>query len=408
MSVFSRLFICLLCLASFSALGQNQFKVGKIWALDGQVKSVQILDEDWKNNPRSLSIRKDSLSNVQELALEEIQGFQIGEELKYLKATVLVDHSSLVTSKLDNSPAPKFQQETVLLQVLFEGEFNLYFYQNHTLNLLFFSQGNDSIIPLSYKLYSPFGREVRENNYFRQQLNEAFSNWPEIEHKSKYLSYQRKAILQLFRDYHLQKGLSFKEYQRLKRPSPFSFSLTASSRYYQLHLNQYRAWYNTDLYFPTKLSYSFGLRTAWTLPFHNRSWEFIVEANYYKIDAQGTDVRNPGAFNERKVDFELSYEAIEFPIMIRRYWFLSPSQKIFANAGAKINYRLSGELSSEIIHPALAVYTNHSLNANIGLGYEFRNLSLELRYNAFQDLLLGEVLWRTEFSTLDLVLAYRF
>ena len=187
----SLLAICCLLL-SFQGLAQSNYYPGYFISNDGSRTICLINDNFFESNPKEFSYKLEDGGMKLEKSTGEVQEYGIvadDKRIKFIRAEVLVDRDSDSIDKLTKNRLPEWSKETLFLEVLVEGDANLFFMQDKNLVRYFFNTSNlDSIQQLVYRRYiiDEYNRSylcdpidvnvenssyIMPNNTFRQQLH---------------------------------------------------------------------------------------------------------------------------------------------------------------------------------------------------------------------------------------------
>jgi hypothetical protein len=143
-----------------------------------------------------------------------------------------------------------------------------------------------------------------------------------------------------------------------------------------------------DINFENKIALRLGVEVEYIMGFNNNKWAFVVEPNFLNFSTVYNDrtERVSGADNSAKIN----YKAIDLPIGIRYYMYLSKTSKFFLNSFLVPSITLKSEIRS------IGVDENNPLNFDgksdinyaVGIGYKYKDkFSVELRTSSQRDLL---------------------
>lgn len=105
---------------------QQKFEKGTITFTNGNVIECLIKHSYSSENPSSVKYKLSEEGEERTALLRELEEFQVGEKVKFIKATVDFDKSSTKMGELSSSREPEYVEETALLEVLVEGSASLY------------------------------------------------------------------------------------------------------------------------------------------------------------------------------------------------------------------------------------------------------------------------------------------
>jgi hypothetical protein len=161
-----------------------------------------------------------------------------------------------------------------------------------------------------------------------------------------------------------------------------------------------------------KLYPRYGLELELILPFRGGKWSLFLDPSYQAYRSEKQFVQRIGLFDiETKT--ELVYKTIEIPFGVRRYIFITDNSQLFLNASVALVFNSNSEVTFET-PTALGQINNIKIEGteeyfSLGLGYRFRNYSLEARYNTNRDLLAAVPNWTSTFDkNFSVILGIRF
>jgi hypothetical protein len=397
------LFLCLNCFA------QNNFAPG--YYIDNSNKKTECLirDMNWKNNPKSITIKAENKIETTILNIESVKEFGVYGNSKYVRSLVKIDRSSEMANELDNQRMPNFNEELLLLKVLIEGKVNLFLYEDGNLRRFFFQNENQPIEQLIFKTFLVNPNLAKKNNQFKQQLSNALKSESLDNEMFEKLQYRENQLTDLLILFHEKENLQFKRYLQKRsanffninvRPrivtSSLSFNNTSSSIYYMNYDNQ--------------INLSLGVEFEVVLPFNNNKWSIFLEPTYQSFSDE--KIQNPQSGSSPEIKHTVKYSSIDFHLGLRYYSFLNEDSKLFFNLAAVPNYVMDGKY--EIIN-STSFYSNTvysfdlsiTFNASIGIGYKFMDrYSVEFRYNTPRGLTDNYVVWDTRFNSSSLIFGY--
>ena len=132
---------------SVVVVAQSKFK--KAYLIKSDKKKIEcfIKKKRWGVNPEHIHYKLRKKSPSIKLKLEEIEEFKVyGDSIKFIKRVIDMDMSDPDIEYIESQRRPKFSPRIVLLKVLYEGEYNLYSYDDVVFERYFYSQ------PCSQKL----------------------------------------------------------------------------------------------------------------------------------------------------------------------------------------------------------------------------------------------------------------
>ena len=395
-------------LLSLSSYSQIIFEEGYFIDNSNQKISCLIRTIDWNNNPTEFQYKTSEKAEIKTANLTTVKEFGITNISKYIKAKVNIDRSSADINTLSKHRNPKFEEETLFLKVLIEGEANLYQYLDNGLIRFFYKKEDSEIKQLVYKSYKTTEYKIAENNHFRQQLLNALK-CPDFKmNKFKNLEYESKELKQFFIAYSECLGQNSTIVEP-KEKRDF-FNLTIRPRYNSSSLTLVNATYNSKdvIDFGTKTGFGIGLEAEIVLPFDKNKWTLIIEPTYqsFKSETTNTDV---SVIIGGELMSKIDYSSIEIPVGLRHTFFLKNESNIFVNISYvfDLNSKSSFEFDSSTSANTNTLHLETEQNLAFGFGYEFRDkFSLEIRYQTSRELIKMNRIWSSDYKTFSIILGY--
>lgn len=391
---------------SFQGFSQVHFEKGYFIDESGERQDILIKNSDWKNNPSQFEYKLSEDAPVQTAGISEVKEFGVPGSFKHVRATVEIDKSADALRNLTSDRNPDFQEETLFLEVLLEGEASLYSYRDSNLRRYFYSILDSPIKQLIYKSYLiNYGKEVAENNSFRQQLSLELKCEAEPDKNFEFVGYNKSDLKKVFVNYNDCTNSEYAVFEQEQKRDIFNISLRPGINFSSLAVkNERDRVKNTD--FGSKINYRLGIELEFVLPYNRNKWAVIIEPTYQYFTAEEsfeTDKILGG-----RVESDVDYKSIELPVGIRHYFFLNENSKIFAD----VSYIFEHSGDSKIV---IAWY-NGTLQENLeikskpnlgfGLGYQLNDFSISGRYHLNRKL-LNYVFWDANYETFSLILGYR-
>ncbi|GEM_PF-4807982 len=381
---------------------QDNFKEGTIWFDDNRKEDVQILDEDWRYNPEHFLYRSAKEESSQRGDLKSISSFQIGAEVKYLKAVVDIDQSPDQTGSLSTFRAPDFVSKEVFLKVIVASGMSLLSYNSPKYKRFYILDKSGEFHPLIFKRYSPFSRQIGTNEEYKNQLKTLFPGLEDRDYEN--LAYSEKDLSRFLLDYQNARQIEALHFQAIRSKPQFDIQLKFTANGHNTSVANDNNALSLDEPDNFKSSFAFGLSLGWQLPFDNNRWLLFIEPSYLKYN-QIVEENQAFGFNGSVLyRHELRYESINCPLLIRRSFYLNQRHSLFINGGLLMDFPIKTEFQRDDFWQPLDLGWNFS--PIIGLGYQYQNWSAEFRFNHFRDLAAKYVEWTIDQSTLGLILAY--
>lgn len=376
---------------------------------NGGEKTECLIDyKDWESSPKEIYYKLTNDGMILKMDIDSISLFELPGYVKYICKEVKIDRSSEDISNLSSEKNPVWLTEKLALKVLTEGKVSLYMYRNSDISRFFYGI-NDSIIrQLVYKSYQTTNANgtsfVGTNNNFRQQLFADVNN-PTYKYDLSKLNYEEKELKTYFEQYNAQfvttSSTTIK--QKIKRDS-FKAAAIVGINLSRLNvINVTDSRYNKD--FGSIISPMFGAEFEFTLPFFNNKWSFIVQPIYNsKISAKLQKESDP---HGQQIDSEYSYQGIDIPLGVRYRYSVNNKLKISATAYLTNGMLSWSNTSIRVYHTNFDVSSVSSQIFGIGIGADYNNLGVELKYTGGQNFLKQYTVWYSEFNVFSLGLKYR-
>lgn len=398
----------LIWVITIGTYSQISFENGYYITNSNEKVACQIRNVDWKNTPIEFEYRLSEHSETQKMGIPEVKEFGVYNFSKFVRAKVDMDRSSDNIQNLSANKHPKYQQEEIFLNVLIEGEANLYEYIDGHLKRYFFNLDTIDIQPLVYKAYRFSATEIGANNQFRQQLLNHLKcdsmNGMDIER----LTYKKDRLIAYFIQYHHCHGMAFTNYYERQKSAFFNVSLRPRLNSSSLTIeNQPSGSRNTD--FGHKLGFGLGVELEFVLPFNKNKWSIFVEPTYQSFKADKT--REVTNISGQILIAEVDYNSIEIPIGVRHYFFLNSNSKLFLNFAYVVEVALDSTIEFKRGDGSVIgdLEMKSSNNIALGAGYKINDkYSVELRYLTSKNNLGYHNTYDSDYRSVSLIFGYSF
>jgi len=384
--------LCLLLIVLISK-SWAQIEYEKGYFIDNNQVRVECLikNSDWKNNPTSFEYRLDASDQPKLASIDGVKEFAIEGSSKYVRADIMIDRSSDKLFEMDYDKEPDWHPERQFLKFLVEGSASLLRFADGNLER-FFYQVNDTTRQLIYKKYLPESGEALENNAFRQQLwiDVRCGNTPTQVYKG--IDYNKRDLMRYFKDYARCRGEEQTDYTQKKDKNIFHMKVTPGMSYSSMSLrDSYNRNKTLNMDFKNTLNFRIGIEGEFILPFNRNKWSIVVEPNYQAYSSTATLKGN---------SYTTTNNAIEIPVGVRYYSFLTNESRIFANAFVNTNLP-----RNDASVAGFEITT--TVNFMGGAGFEFKKLSAEIRYYWNGDVLNEVLYFDGKYARLSFILGYR-
>lgn len=392
-------------LSFFDSYSQIVFEKGYFINENDQKVDCLIKNIDWNNNPEGFEYKLSPNANIEKASIENVKEFGIDGISEYIRATVQMDQSSDKIKNLSPEKNPIFKEQQLFLRVLVEGAASLYVYNNGTLTRFFYNTHDSLIQPLIYKRYLT-GKNINENNYFKQQLlNELKCSGITIKDVEK-LSYNSKHLVNYFIKYNECINTDYINYESTIKKDFFHLSIRPGLNLSSLTIENLSE-SSRGAEFGNKFNFRFGIETEFILPFNKNKWGILVEPTYQYYEYEKTTEVNYVSGGLRVS--EVKYNSLEIPVGLRHYFFLNNESKVFANISYVLDF--SSNSSIEFLRGDGSLYNSLEVksrgNLALGIGYKYMDrYSMEIRYHADRDIIADYFFWNSSYKTLSLIFGY--
>ncbi|CAH1000562.1 hypothetical protein LEM8419_01696 [Neolewinella maritima] len=358
--------VALVCTTLLTA--QQTYETGYLITTDGQRESVQILNVDWRYTPTTLTVLRDGSPTIIDPAT--LTEFAIPGKARFVNHTVQLERSSTETQLLADAPSPQ-EEQRILLRTEVEGPASLYSYRTPQLTKFFLQlEAGTPPVQLMYQRWQGAGTTVRTNEQYVTQLRSALQcGTTSI---SAQTDYQLRELRKVVLDYNSCRGAASTIYtNNAARGKRLYIGVTPGVFFGKFELvdpGNDRMLVSME----AKASPRIGLELEYRLPFGNNKIALVFEPNYYRYKSSGT--YSPVSRIEMAA---ADYSALELPVGLRYYSYLSSGTKAFATVMGGYNF-FSGEIMYD---RGPDTELKGSFTASAGLGLRFReHFGIEVRY----------------------------
>jgi hypothetical protein len=362
---------------------QIKFEPGYYISNDGTKTVGLIENRDWRYNPSEIKFKTNESSEAITVGMDGIQEFGIDQFSKYIKATVDVDMSGDKVASYSDQRKPEFENKTVLLKVLIDGQYSLYQYEESDLVRFFWKNGPSDIQPLIYKKYVEGGvsegAQIKTNKEFLQVIGRIACD-DVTDADLLQIDYDIKELSQFMTEANACAGSEVTDLSSNKsNMSAFRAVLGVYSTSFSGSIG------NASFDFGSKIVPSFGFQYEVIMPYGGGKWSLLVEPTLLMASASGT--RTSSSFmgiTSQKA--ELKYTSLDLAAGARFNYYLADDKKVFLNLlgvlylspGSTIDFETSKDTE-----------LGKGFNLGIGGGLAFNKLSAEIRFYTNRDLLIN-------------------
>lgn len=381
---------------------QINFENGYFISNSGAKTDVLIKNIDWLNNPSEIEFRQNESSASQKESIKNIQEFGIYNGQKFVRKTVMIDHSSNDLGKMSDIYKPEFKEETLFLKYLVEGKTNLLYYENGGLKRFFYSSGDSDATQLVYKPYYIEQGKIGYNEEYKNQLIKILkcSLDKNLVQKS---NFERKVLIDFFtKDNECSTGSSTDFTKNENKRDLFNLTIRPGINFSKLTTYEDLYLVTTEKYDP-QTTFRMGLEFEFILPFNKNKWSLFAEPTYQYYKATKEIITNEGTIIQGKYDNTVDYKSIELPLGLRHYFYLNQKSKLFVN----IAYVIDFQLKSAIKHQYNELEITSGNNVIFGAGYKYNDrLSFEVRVGTPRNLLQNYIYYSSDYYTASLIFGY--
>ena len=385
------IFLILFLLVTES-FGQMKYEKGYFITNDRERIECLIKNVDWNNNPKEFSYKLNESTDPEKGNLSLVREFGIGNDLKYIRASVRIDRSDRATG-LGTQTNPMLTTERLFLKVLDDGKAKLYVY-NSSYGRDFFYSVNDTVVKqLVHKRFMD-GAAIVENNTYKDQLSEE-------------LSYPVSSLGNVTKIQYTAEDLKkyFNVYNHWQGDSVSATANQAKSRYFNL---KFAPGVSSTAFSTSKVigvpdlssfkkntRFRIGLEAELLLPFNKDKWGLVIEPTFQSY-----------YFETKSELIHANYKSIEFPIGLRYYFYSNEKARFYLDGFYISNYAVNFNSKVEF-YPFTNLIVAPSGSAAFGGGFEHKRLSIEARYYTDRNLFRNYRSFDAYYNRFSLILGYK-
>ena len=371
---------------------------GSLERQEGYIKK----NGSWLNNPDFIVFKTSEDANRSTFGIRDIKEFGVDGKVKFIKATVMIDKSSLNTEKLSTKRELNYVEETLCLKVLVEGEKSLYKYKNNNIVKYFYQAGEDSIQQLAYKKYRQEKEEVGqdkeytyENKSYIRQLKTYVAC--SLNSDIKIPDYKEKDLVEFFKannNCDQEDTELVKSYDKKEVPNRFDLGLVGGVSLVEMQARiAGEGDARNELFYEESTQFIIGAIAELYSANGRLSYSFELTYNSkYESENIGNGPENT-----------LKYAYLRPIVALQYHVLLGDKSSIFLSGGAYFDVNLDGN----ILPPPLNSF--ESLNTTtaggiIGLGAKINKLGIMVRYTSNKP--FRQIYTDDKFTTLSFVLSY--
>ncbi|WP_369013130.1 outer membrane beta-barrel protein [Flavobacterium anhuiense] len=403
------LLILFLYLTSINA--QITFEKGYFISNNGKRTECLIRNLDWRDNPTDFRYKIEP--NDKGYVTETIAGvseFGLSNGTIFKRAKVKIDRSSDDLAKISQTGKPVWEESTLYLKVLITGDASLYSYRDANIIRYFYETKQVPLEQLVYLKYidntsEQSSKNLKENTYFRQQLNINVRSSNITDNDIKNLSYTKSDLTKYFIKFNnISADTETKKTSADEEKNIFHVKITPGISLISLSMDSQSLPYR-NIKLDNKTNFKIGIEGEYILPFNKNKWSVFLNPMYQKYDNEKS-YSVPGLFPTSPVEpheVTVEYSGLQIPIGIRHYLFLNKSSKFFINAAFNFD---AGK--SKIVYDKDRVNESTAgSNLTFGFGYNFKDkFGLEARLNTKKDLMNEYNDFSANYGSVDFIFSY--
>ncbi|SEJ02446.1 hypothetical protein SAMN05216327_105334 [Dyadobacter sp. SG02] len=376
------------------AYGQIRFEKGYFIDNEGKRTECYIRDSDWVSNPTSFKYKLISKEEFGEASVDDVREFGTENGPVYIRERVNVDQSPVILNLLSSQRAPDWVEKLIFLKTLVAGPATLYVYRWSGITRFYYQVNGGRITPLVYKRYLDNDGNIASNLGFRQELLNGLQckdipgNWVAR------LNYTETDMERCFNRYNrcVDPGvqISKKDVSR----ETFNLRLTPGAELAMMKAERYTRFADGD---SKRNSFSgrLGLEAEYILPFNKNKWGLLAEPTLqnYKtpLDLLG-------------LKLNADHWAVELPVGVRHYFFLSNNTRLFVN-GLAVFHLASWQSSASRRERDMEMRSRTGLA--LGVGISKGRWGAEIRYGLPRSVFASYVNIDVKRTKASLVLGYK-
>ena len=390
---------------------QVSFEKGYFISNNGTRTECFIRNLDWKNNPTDFKYKSQINDNDYKTeTIANVQEFGIDNTVTFKRAKVKMDRSSDNLDKLSETGQPVWEENTLFLRLLVQGEATLYSYTEGNLIRYFYETKSTPLEQLIYLKYTLIKGdkstgELRENDSYKQQLNNNVRSANTTDSEITNLKYKKADLTRYFLKYNNTDNKTKNSVISKSSEGHFHLKITPELSFVSGSMNDGDS-PSIDVNLDSNTNLKIGLEAEYLLPFNKNKWSLFLNPAYQKYETTKQYSR-PGLFAGSPSitrNIEVKYSSIQVPIGLRYYFLINNNSKVFINAA--FSFDINGKASLSFDKNA-ELESKTGSNFAFGVGYNFKNkFSAEIRTNTKKQLLGDYNTISVDYKAIDLVFAY--
>lgn len=401
-------YLAFLSLLSFFCVSAQNTQKGYLIDRNNKKTEVFFKETDFSDNT-AIRYRISENGDYQSID-NNIVEYGIGNDYKFVRKNV--KHDKMFT-EISTLKEPTLVNEELFLNVIGEGgDINLYSYSDKGRTKFFYEiKGSNEIVQFIYKRYSEDNNSQKENNYFRNQLNNILKCETLQIGDFLNLKYRKEDFIKIFGKYNECKKQDAQVYENKSAKKP-KIKYSALVGLYQSSFAVEFSEGESEK--ETKTTIGFGGEIA--LVFPSEKTEVFIRAEYESYSGRSRYSNHLTGTARQENNFLLESSFININAGARYNFILNNKNKIFIEGAVGVNTpfddiiytvtfpEATGGAENVELKSAYATKTNAYFN--FGIGYTYNNqISLTLKTDTNRNLLTDDT---TKFSRMGLNLKYTF
>lgn len=398
-------FLCLIVTFCISAQDKNGYLIDR----NNHRTEVLFKDADFTDYT-AIKYKISENDAYQAIDINNTIEYGIGDNFKFVRRTVKHDKLFTETATVKE---PTLEKETLFLSVIEEGAINLYAYFDKGRMKFFYEikDSGDNAIQFIYRRYSADNHNLKENNYFRNQLNDILKCETLQVGDFLNLKYKKEDFLKIFEKYNECKKQDSRVYEnKSNKKLKLKYSILAGV--YQSNFAVKFSGGKSEK--ETKTTLGFGGEVAMVLP--SEKTEIFFRLEYENYSGKSRYSNNLTGTSRQENNFLLESSFIDINVGARYNFILNNKNKIFIEGAIgvitpfddvvySINFpEATGGAGNIVLKRTYSTKTTAYFN--FGVGYTFNDkISVILRTDTNKDLFAEDT---TNFSRTGLGLKYIF
>jgi hypothetical protein len=381
------LFVVIILSSSQLFANKNDYKSGYVILESGDTLFGFIENQAWRINPTSVKIIVPAMKNdTITYQMNAIKGFSSNDFIFVKRAVTIDQHIDKLNDIFDYEPAP-YREDTVLLQVLINGEASLYIYTEASERKHYYIESKaaelQELLNIMYKVTkidvggTP-NHFVGYSEDYKTQLLTTLVGCKSITYNDVNIEFKESYLYKLVYKYNqcMNTGstdLYAKEIEKWQVKPYLSAGMDIASTKFKSDENAFTALENSE--FSTSINFSASFGFLYVIPKQNKKLNIYTELNYthYNFELKKpTNSSTPGTISNIK------YSQVPFNFGLI-YNLGKSKQSAYLRTGVStifsFGYNFEGYSASMWQYPR-----KFQFGFNLGAGINFSNLAIEYQF----------------------------